>query len=343
MRFFTTKAGASLHRFFLPVTAIAFLISSCQKDLENPTGTSEDTAVWVLKTKKIQGFATSIGHVAYTTNATFYYDTAAKTLTYRDTGDNQHTSEYKYFYTSKGALIRAISAHDGAVYQQADISYNSDSLINKITYATQGVSHEGTFQWSRQGTDYFGQYTDPSITSTPFSEGKRTLTLNSKKQLVKEVYLATTSGVPDQIEEVQRDASGSVVLSKLSFALGNVQVLQDSVIYTRDNTSPSRLSEFHSLWGKGIEWYSNGYFISFLVPPVWETEYHTYSNSLTKKKEHFTADIDANGNIIMIPYYTEEFVFEYDANKNPVKLITYIEGEKSHEVIFTWQKISWLK
>lgn len=101
MPFFINKPGAVLRRFLLPVTVIAFLLSSCQKDLEDPNGSSEDTAVWVLKTKKITGFATSIGHVAFTTNAAFYYDTAAKTLIYRDTSDNQHTSEYKYYYSSK--------------------------------------------------------------------------------------------------------------------------------------------------------------------------------------------------------------------------------------------------
>lgn len=328
--------------YLLPVTLFVLCITSCQKDLDDPTENSNEVAVWVLKSKKVQGFATSIGHTAFTQNATYYYDTAARTLIYRDTINGRSISEYKYLYEATGRLIRATSSHDGSVYQQADIHYNSDSLIDKIAYITEGTPHEGTFQWSRQGTDYFGQYTDPSINTTPYSDGKRTLTLNSKRQLMKEVYLSANP-TGDQIEEVQRDDKGSVVLTKLYFTTANGKELRDSVVYTRDNTVPSRLSAFHSLWGKGIEWFSDGYFISFLVPPLWQTEYHNYSNTLTQKKEHFYADVDANGQVVMVPYYIENFVTEYDGDQNPVKQTLSIDGEKFAEITFVWQKIYWIK
>lgn len=138
------------------------------------------------------------------------------------------------------------------------------------------------------------------------------------------------------------DDKGAALFTRSYSQLGNTFVLQDSVVYTRENTYPARLHAFNALWGRGIEWFSNTYFISFLVPPVWDTEYFVYSNSMTKRREHYGRITDQNGNSSMAFDYADEYITEYDADKNPVKHTIFMQGEKVAEVSFTWQKIKWI-
>lgn len=324
--------------------AMVLLIAGCQREIYEPTEPPVDREVWVLTTKSIEGFQTAAGHVAYTTRAAYYYDTVARTLTYRDTSDNQATSEYKYFYDTNGRLVQVDkNLATGSAEYQTEISYNSDSLISKIVYNDYIGIHEGTFQWSRQGTNYFGQYTDPSITSSPYTDGKRSFLLNDKKQLIEQVNMSTDAAYADIVLKATLDGNGSAILTKSYNRKGNTLDILDSVVYTRENTYPARLSTFHSLWGRGIEWFSNDYFISFLIPPVWETEYYVYINSLTNMRTHYMPDASQVGNNPPLKYgYDDKYVTEYDADKNPVKHTIFMQGEKIAEVKFTWQKIKWI-
>lgn len=337
------KQQKGRYLFFLSMAVFAFCMTSCQKDLEDPSGNSEETAIWVLKTKKIQGFATSLGFTPYVTNASFQYDTAARTMIYRDTTDGHLTSEYKYLYNSGGQLIRITITHDDVLYKQVDIHYNSDSLIDKISYVTWGAPHEGTFQWTRQGTNYVGHYLDPSQNTTPFTEGDITFTLNSRKQLIKEFSPAQDPAYDDFQYEAFRDDKGNVTQVKYYKSENNQLVVSDSCVYVRDNTTPSRLSAFYELWGNGITWYKNYYGTNFLVPPVWGGEYFTFMNSLCTKKTEYSREKDANGTVTMLQTFDERFETVYDADKNPIKQTVYLFGEKHYEIEFTWQKIEWLQ
>lgn len=322
---------------------LVLAVVGCQKELHFPETDPVDQEVWVLKTKSIQGFATNAGHVAYFTHAAYYYDTAARTLTYRDTSDNAATSEYKYSYDSGARLIRVVkNLATGSAEYQIDIEYNSDSLVSKISYNDYLGVHEGSFQWSRQGTNYSGQYSDPAIISAPFTDGKRGYVLNSKKQLIEHTNFSTDPSYGNSVLKATLDDKGAAIFTRSYSQLGNTLVLQDSIAYTRDNVHPARLSAFHSLWGRGITWFSDDYFISFLVPPVWETEYYIYMNTLATQRKHYGPETDQSGNTVNTFDYSDEYITEYDADKNPVKHTIFMKGEKVAEVNFTWQKINWI-
>jgi hypothetical protein len=321
---------------------LVLAVTGCQKELHFEGADPVDQEVWVLKTKSIQGFATNAGHVAYTTHAAFYYDTAARTLTYRDTSDNAATSEYKYFYDSEGRLIRTVNdLATGSAEYDIEIQYNSDSLMSKVIYNDYLGVHEGNLQWSRQDTNYVAQYSDPAI-SAPFTDGKRTYVLNSKKQLIEYTNYSIDPSIGNNILRATLDDKGAALFTRSYYQLGNTFVLQDSVTYTREDAYPARLSKFNALWSRGIEWFCNYYFISFLVPPVWDTEYFVYFNSMPKKRSHYAPVADQNGNLILAFDYDDEYITEYDANKNPVKHTIFMKGEKVEEVSFTWQKINWI-
>jgi hypothetical protein len=323
----------------LAVLANFYLLSSCQKEMSDEIANITDsTGVWVVTHKFVNSTDTAFGNIPYTVKAGYFYDTLARTIVYNDTseaaGYNTSISHTLNNYDQLGRLIKVAVTGDGFLPYSAVFSYNADGLLQK-------VNDNITFTWSQQGTDLVGHSSDPQNPGTPFSDGNKIFTLDADRRLKTRESLSADPNYGSQFDVVTRSAHGGVILRK-SYGSQNGVSYMDSVIYTREENRPRRLSSFYELLGNGISWYSDYYGISFVPGPMFSAEYFEFEHSLCNKVEYYGTYIDNNGDEVTAKWLTEDFVMQYDSNDNPVKQTVYMNGEKVYEITYQWKKINWV-
>lgn len=337
----------SLKKWLSTLVPAALLFSSCQRELQNPDpdppGTSGNT--WVLKNKMVEGFATTAGHLPYRKSTGFYYDPVSMIIIAKDTNnDNQAYTEYMMSYDLQGRLMKVKDDGTFILKQEKLLVYDGNGLLEKVTYKDPAgaTTHEGSFQWTQEGSGFVGHYTDPAAPGGVFSEGNRIFILNDQRKLMRTIDVSRDPAVGDQQNEVLRNAQQSVAIRKFASKENNRFVVSDSMVYTRETTYPSRLSSFYGLISKGITWFSDDYGISFMPSLHYYNEYFEYENDLAKKVVYYSTSTDPSGNRVVIKKAEINLIAVYDKYQNPVKLTVNFGGEKQAVITFVWQKISWV-
>lgn len=332
-------------RILVVVVGSLYLLTSCQREISTELGnnSNEDSnSLWVVVHKKVESFDTAAGAIPFVVKAGYFYDTATRTVSYLDTASYNDdpatfTHQYNHIYDQQGRLIRSVFEGEGA-RTEANLQYDADGLLQKVSTGT-----DANFTWTQQGNDLLGESRDPADGGAPLSDGNKDFTLNSDRKLMKIVHIsADPAAFPNIVDEVTRDAGGSVTLKKTYQVQNGEYLYLDSILYTRDQVHEPRLSRFYAMLGNGIEWYSDYYGIRFIASPSWYSEYFEFDQSLCNKVVYYTTYKDVNGQWQTVKAIEINFTTEYDINGNPIKQTEFIDGVKVREIIFRWQKMKWL-
>ncbi len=329
-------------------TLLAFL-PACQKELKgaDPELAEDTTGVWVLKTREVQGFATSAGHPDYHNMASFIYDWTSRLIIVKDTNvDNQSDEYYIFRYNDEGKLINSSIEGKYVVKTERSLTYNSTGLPDRIDYKETTImvfTHTGVFSWAQKGGGMTASFLDPNMQGGIYSQGNRSFELNGRQQLVNWTAVSGDPLYGDQLTELVRDAGQNVSVRKLSVKKSGGYQLRDSVLYMRETLYPPRISQFYKLMGNGIAWFTNTSGIEFLPTLDYNSEFFEYENNLAKKVVYYLKGTDANGNPVERIDKVVDLVTEYDNNRNPVKLTIFRDGEKEVEIKLGWRRVKWLQ
>jgi len=340
---------------FLIFSGILFLCvclfnSGCQKEISEDLTNGPDSlvteGVWLIKKMEVKSFYdTSLNRrVGY-----FFYDSTQRTITFLDTNFYQNNpADYVakrevHTYDTLGFLKSFATQTAGQPFSySAKIFYNSLGLPDKFEYKAPfpGVDHDAVFTWTQSGSNFYGIFTDPSSTSTPYSFGDRRFTVNANKELEELVYISQdTANYGDAKELTVRNADGEVIGEKNQYRTGNQYITEDSVVYERDYAQPTRVRDFYFLWSGKLQWYNDGYDIGFTRGLTGYSDIFEFDKHIMTKKTRYVRNPSGN------PAFTKEdeetMQIEYDSNKNPVRLIQFYEGIKDYEITIVWQKVNW--
>jgi len=332
---------------------LAGSLSSCIKEtsFETETGTdstdNSSAGIWVLKYYETKNFEDPLSRpsVSY-----FQYDTIQNTITLIDTLFSSFTTDpfiartKRYRYNENGLLASftyEIPARSEILSLTVD--YNSDDLPENFSYVYSGggtTTRVGVFEWSKLGDKFFGKYTDPGVTSTPYSTGDTRFLLDSAKRLEELTYITQDpANYGDAKESVTRNTAGEVLIEKYQQNFAGRFITLDSVYYERDYSKPDRLYSFYRLWAGGLHWYNTGYDVGFTQGLTRYTDLFDYDKHNRLRSVTYSESVPGSG--ILEKLFEQTVVNEYDSNDNPIKIVVTEDGVRKYEIKLTWQKISW--
>ena len=325
--------------------------SGCQKEISEQLPNDQDSlvtgGVWLIKQMEVKSFYdTSLNRtVAY-----FFYDSTQRTITYIDTTFFQNDPTFYiakrkvYTYDAQG-FLKSVSSLQGGWTNSLDMNiyYNSSGLPDKFEFRSLlagDYNRDAIFNWTQTGSSFYGTYTDPWNTGSPYHLGDRRFTVNGNKELEEVIYISQdTIHYGDAKELTIRNADGEVIGEKVQYRTGNQFITEDSVVYQRDYAQPTRVRDFYLLWTGKMQWYNDGYDIGFTRGITGYTDIFEFDKHIMTKKTRYQRN--PSGNPVFTKEDEETMQIEYDSNKNPVKLLQFDGGVKDYEIAIVWKKINW--